>query len=69
MPRSATLDPVPGGKHTPAVANERFSSGLIDEGGNRSRRPPLPRLLLAAVVLFVAGALLVWLFFYLIANL
>lgn len=53
-----------------AVANERFSSGLIDEGGDRSPGlPPLGRLALAAIVLFAGGALLVWLFVFLVANL
>ena len=67
---AAKLDPARLGEHTPGVANERFSSGLIDEGGDRSTRlPPLPRLLVAAVVLFVAGAAIVWLFTYVIANL
>lgn len=49
------------------MANERFSSGLID-GGRSADLPPLGRLIVAAIVLFVAGALLVWLFLYVIAN-
>jgi len=54
----------------PPVANARFSSELIDEGGDRpTALPSLGRLLVAAIVLFAAGALLVWLFVFLIAKL
>ena len=52
------------------MANPSFSSELIDEGGVRPRGGnSLGRLAFAAIVLFLAGAFLVWLFMFVIANL
>ncbi|HTX32922.1 MAG TPA: hypothetical protein VMD09_16180 [Solirubrobacteraceae bacterium] len=52
------------------MANERFSSWLIDEGETRQiGAGSLARTVLTAAVLIAIGVLLVWAFFLLLASL
>jgi hypothetical protein len=50
--------------------NAGFVKELTNEppGGHRSRLPSLPRTLFAALVLTVAGVILVWVFMFLVAH-